>query len=157
GRNRDPRCDVPHPGPLMIPRRHLSVWLALATLLAATGARAAVTFVTDEAGIYADGQIDWGVLGPGGGTVLGPGPLAVPGLPGVTAVVSDAPNGWQRYDAGVNICGNYPPGERLLWTPPHGGPTMIEFSSPVSAVGAHFGPAFFDSYAATIEAFDASG
>jgi hypothetical protein len=124
-------------------------------LAAATApARAATILITAEAGITADGLVDWGLLGVSGTVVADPSTIAIGGLPGYT-ITADGPGLMERRDQNGGWSGNFAPGEELLWTANTAGALDLIFNQPITGFGAQIQRDSFGAFTATISAFDA--
>lgn len=133
--------------------KRLALALALGAVLAAP-VEGSTILVTTEAGITADGLIDWSVLGPTGTAVANPFNVAVTGVAGLDATVSIPAGSFERLDQDAGWGGNFGAGEALLFTAFNQGPLQILFDGPVSGFGAQIQQNVFGAFTATIEAFD---
>jgi hypothetical protein len=135
----------------------VAILLALLTSLWASPSAAAVVLVSTEAGIAADGLIDWGALGPDATQIAQPFTTPVPGVGGLTATVSQAgASNFERRDQGIGWAGNFAPGEKLLWSLGANGPMTFLFNSLIQGFGLQIQANFFGPFTAELEAFDAS-
>lgn len=145
--------------------RHSIIRLSLALTLGLVAATSQATLVTSRAGLGGTDFIDWGQFGTSFTVVTDP-------VNGTTDLGLDFslnnPNGdLERRDQSAGWSGNFAPGDELLWTANTPGPIVIDFISPVSAIGAQiqrdaFGPftgsiAVYDSANALLETYDLAG
>lgn len=135
--------------------RHSIICSSLAlilSLVAAASSQAAL--VTTRAGLGGTDFIDWGQFGSSLTVVTDP-------VNGTTNLGLDFslnnPNGdLERRDQGSGWSGNFAPGDELIWTANTPGPIVIDFISPVSAIGAQIQRDQFGRFTGTIAVYDSA-
>ncbi len=134
-------------------------WIALVALILVAGrdVRADVVLVTSEAALGPDDSIDWGQLGDDGAFLASS--ESVTSVGGILAVVSTTDStGMQRLDEGGPFYfGNFNIGDKLITSLDiNYYPIKIQFSTPISGVGAQINQDASGPFIATIEAFAGS-
>lgn len=134
----------------------VAVFAALVPLaVASVPAEAVPMLVTSRAALGGNDFIDWADLGPSRTSVSNP--FTITSQNGLIVDVSHAGFGdFQRREQGMNINGDFAPGDALLFTLRDGAPISLEFDDLVFGGGAQIQRDAFGAFTATIEAFDAA-
>jgi hypothetical protein len=139
--------------------RSLSVSGVLCLLFAAGAAQAQVTQVADRASLNANDIVEWGSLQTQGILTPLPNPFTHNSQRGLNLSVThpDAPSSSFSTDDTSIWGGNFTAGDDLVYTAQNRGAWTITFAYPVFAVGTQFNSIQFESFTASMEAFDEGG
>ncbi|MFA4994007.1 MAG: VPLPA-CTERM sorting domain-containing protein [Bdellovibrionales bacterium] len=126
--------------------------LAVLAVLALTApAQAATVGIASVGALGTTDTYDWGQLGDAFQELSSPQNVTSNG--GATAVVS-SDGALARFDQGIEWSGNFPNGEKLLYSSPYG--FAFSLTNPVQGIGMQIQPNYFGSFVAEITAYDSN-